>query len=91
MLRNVVLLLLLDIGLCAAAGAGAMPAELMVGIDCCVAPRLQVAPIRLELAPIGFAVLSLVALQFGFPPIPRRLIVQPGSSLVAPASFHLRC
>lgn len=90
-MRIIVACVFFILGLCAVAGAGAMPAHPPVRIECCVVPGLFVAPVRLELAPIGLVVLSLVALQLGFFTLPRGVILEPACSSVAPASVRLRC
>jgi len=89
--RIIVLLVLLAIGVCAAAGIGAMLAHSTVRIDCCVVSRLPVAPVQLWPPPIGIVVLSLVTLQLGFFAIQRRMLLQPAFPLAAPAPVHLRC
>jgi len=90
-MRVVVPLVLLVMGLCAVAGADAMPAHSTVQIDCCVVLGLSVAPVQLSPPSIGIVVLSLVTLQLGFDPIHRRLILSPAFPLAASAPAHLRC
>ena len=90
-MRVVVPLVLLVMGLCAVAGADAMPAHPTVQIDCCLVSGLSIAPVQLWPPSIGIVVLSLVTLELGLFAIHRRMILQPAFPLAAPAPVHLRC
>src|SRR5437667_11475595 len=90
MMRVIVLLVLLVMGLCAVAGADAMPAHSTVQIECCVVSGVSVAPVQLWPPSIGIVVLSLAPLLLGFDAIHRRLILSLAFASAASAPVHLR-